>query len=799
MHREGNYLGSTVSTPLAQFALAVAQLVNPANGGYTAYTYETVGLNANDQPIATLTGTSTPTIYTDCSGWVNYALNTVAPIHQAVESAARLIPYFNPGGQPALDESAWPWSRADVLSYFFGEMANGSNGFVTVADFGSLQAGDLIAYGTGIYTNPTHSPTAPPPSSGSVLAMTQDTGHTMIVVGAPVEVPQADWGTTLSDGLSPNAAHVYAVPVVDSSDIAHFINVPANAATGQVAFTQPIADSRHYAPVVANPPNLPAGIPQSSLVSGGLGTGTLWYSTDANGAPLQFRFDLGDPWFANTLAGVQNGDAAVLINAGRLTGTIDLSGSMLDASNNLVVTAFADAAPVLDGVAYNTQAEVLTGTGGLYVQGEGTIQLGAGNSFTGGVSIANATVSLAGAGSAGGGMVTFVNGFGSSLQLQNAAAVPAATLLGFSAGDTIELAYDQYTILDHAVWTQAGGAGGTLAIVNGAGTQIAKLSLNGIYAGNQFSVGSNAAGNSVVTTTATATLTVHDDAYIVLQGQSLVIDDALGVTANDVNVTSVTHSGNTAHGTYQLSVNGAFSYTPDAGFTGVDSFSYDAGNGDLPDATVQIYVVPVLTGATTTLDLLALDAEQLVAANYDAFFGRAPDAAGFDFWVDQFNAGQGNVATVLANIASSFAVSSEATALYPFLADPQGSTPAQISAFIDSVYDNLFNRLSDAAGLTYWTNQIQQTLASGGFVGTVLVDIMAGAQNSAAGQDISTLMNRIAVSLEYVHDQQLYASPWSAAIDAADATALLQSVTSDPQSLLVGIAQAQNLVLGDLS
>ncbi|MFO1084908.1 MAG: DUF4214 domain-containing protein [Reyranellaceae bacterium] len=784
-----------MSTPLSIFAVAVGNLLKLSNGGYTAYTYETIGNGPNDQPLADLTA-STPTLYTDCSGWVNYALNTVAPIHQAVEAAARLIPFFNPGMVNAdgtmvnVMESLQPWARADVLSYFFDNLATGTNGFTEVANFATLQAGDIIAYATGIYTDPIN------PNSGTnpTLIATKDTGHTMVVIGAPVAVPQADWGTTAVNGLAANVAQVYAVPVVDSSNLNHFVNI-----TTPVPFTEPQADSRNYAPIVANPPNLPASIPQSSLQVGGLGFGTMWFATDANGDPLQFRFDLADPWFPNNLASVQNGNSAVSIAAGRLTSTIELSGSMLNADNQLVLTAFENAAQTLNGVAYNTQAETLTGTGGLLVEGGGLLQLGAGNSFTGGVSIANATVSLAGADAAGGGIVTFVDDFDSILQLQNAAAVPASTLLGFSAGDSIDLGFDPFTALDHAVWIQAGGAGGTLAIVSGAGTPIAKLSLNGLYSSSQFVVSADHTGNSVVTTTATSPVTVHDDAYIVLQGQALSLAAATGVLANDDNVSSAALVTSTTHGTLQLSANGGFSYTPTAGFTGVDTFSYDGNTNGSADAQALIYVIPVSTGATTTLNLLALNAQQLVAANYDAFFGRAPDAAGFNFWVNQFNTGQGGVATVLANIASSFAVSSEAQALYPFLANPQGATPAQIGAFIDSVYENLFNRLSDSAGVTYWTTQIQQTLASGGFIGSVLVNIMAGAQNSSAGQDITTLTSRIAVGLEYVHDQTLYGSPWSAANDAADATALLQAVTSSPQSVLVGIAQAQNLVLGDLS
>lgn len=784
-----------MSTPLSTFAIAVGNLLKLSNGGYTAYTYETIGQGPDDQPIADLTA-STPTLYTDCSGWVNYALNTVAPIHQAVAASARLIPFFNPGMVNAdgtmvnVMESQQPWARADVLSYFFDNLAAGTNGFTEVANFATLQAGDIIAYATGIYTDPVN------PNSGTnpTLIATNDTGHTMVVIGAPVEVPQADWGTTAANGLAANVAHVYAVPVVDSSNLNHFVNI-----TTPVPFTEPQGDSRNYAPIIANPPNLPASIPQSSLQVGGLGFGTMWFATDANGDPLQFRFDLGDPWFPNNLSTVPNGQSAVSIAAGRLTGTIELAGSMLNADNQLVLTAFENAAQTLSGVAYNTQTETLSGSGGLLVEGGGLLQLGAGNSFTGGVSIADATVSLAGADAAGGGIVTFVDDFDSTLVLQNAAAVPSSTLMGFSAGDKIDLPYDPYTALDHATWLQAGGAGGILSIVSGAGTPIAKLSLNGIYSSSQFIVSADEDGNSVVTTTATSPITVHDDAYIVLQGQSLSIAASTGVLTNDDNVPSATLLGNVAHGTLQLAANGGFSYTATAGFTGVDTFSYDANSDGAADAQVQIYIVPVSSGPTTTLNLLALNAQQLVTATYDAYFGRAPDAGGFNFWVGQFNAGQGSVATVLANVASSFGTSSEAKALYPFLANPQGATPAQISAFIDSVYDNLFNRFSDAGGLAYWTSQVQQTLASGGFVGSVLVDIMAGAQNTAAGQDISTLMNRIAVGLEYVHDQQQYGSPWSAANDAADATALVQNVTSDPQSLLVGIAQAQNLVLGDLS
>ncbi|MFO1080278.1 MAG: DUF4214 domain-containing protein [Reyranellaceae bacterium] len=136
-------------------------------------------------------------------------------------------------------------------------------------------------------------------------------------------------------------------------------------------------------------------------------------------------------------------------------------------------------------------------------------------------------------------------------------------------------------------------------------------------------------------------------------------------------------------------------------------------------------------------------------------------------------------------------MSGEAKALYPFLANPQGASDSQVSGFLDTVYNNLFNRSSDAAGLAYWTGQIKQTMAAGKFVGSVLVDIISGTQ---VGPDVQTLMGKVAVGLEFVHQQQAHGTQWNGTTDNPSATALLQAVTSDPQSVLVGIKQADLLV-----
>jgi subtilisin family serine protease len=198
--------------------------------------------------------------------------------------------------------------------------------------------------------------------------------------------------------------------------------------------------------------------------------------------------------------------------------------------------------------------------------------------------------------------------------------------------------------------------------------------------------------------------------------------------------------------------------------------------------------------------ITTLTPAQQIAATYHAFFNRQFDLAGFNFWIDEFTKGlktQG-AATLFANIASSFAVGDEAKQLYPFLANPKGASNDQIEAFLSKVYDNLFNRTPDADGLAYWRGEIQNTIKAGQFVGSVLVNIMSGTQNSTAGQDITTLMSKVAVSLEYVQQQQLYGTQWTAADDKAEAVALLDPVGDLPETLLIGMANAHNLVLADM-
>ena len=90
-----------------------------------------------------------------------------------------------------------------------------------------------------------------------------------------------------------------------------------------------------------------------------------------------------------------------------------------------------------------------------------------------------------------------------------------------------------------------------------------------------------------------------NDSYTVAAGGTLNVPAATGVLANDSDgdgdpLTAALVSG-PAHGALTFNPNGSFTYTPAAGFSGADSFTYRNSDGDQasPLATVSINVTPV--------------------------------------------------------------------------------------------------------------------------------------------------------------------------------------------------------------
>ena len=132
---------------------------------------------------------------------------------------------------------------------------------------------------------------------------------------------------------------------------------------------------------------------------------------------------------------------------------------------------------------------------------------------------------------------------------------------------------------------------------------------------------------------------------------------------------------------------------------------------------------------------------------YVAYFDRAPDPAGLQFWIDQLDNGRD-----FTTISQDFADSAEAQAIYPYLSDDNDLGTISPVAFITNIYANLFGRVPDQAGLEFWT----EVLESGAVApGDMVEAISLGAKDNLNDNgffDRSVLDNKIECA-RYFTDQ----------------------------------------------
>ena len=100
---------------------------------------------------------------------------------------------------------------------------------------------------------------------------------------------------------------------------------------------------------------------------------------------------------------------------------------------------------------------------------------------------------------------------------------------------------------------------------------------------------------------------------------------------------------------------------------------------------------------------------------YWAFFLRAPDLPGLNYWVGRLNAGKS-----LASVAKQFASSSEFQTKYGSKTNEQ---------FVTLIYQNIFNRQPDPSGLAYWTGKLDAKTKTRG-------DVMVNFSESSEGKRV---------------------------------------------------------------
>ncbi|MDF1728638.1 MAG: DUF4214 domain-containing protein, partial [Sulfitobacter sp.] len=130
--------------------------------------------------------------------------------------------------------------------------------------------------------------------------------------------------------------------------------------------------------------------------------------------------------------------------------------------------------------------------------------------------------------------------------------------------------------------------------------------------------------------------------------------------------------------------------------------------------TDLIASVELLQFADTTLNLDIFDGPTgLTAAEfgaiielYIAYYNRAPDALGLNYWGTEFSNG-----FTLPQMAENFFGQPETRASYADILNGEGSLNTndgqQVDAFVNQVYHNVLGRTPDPAGFAYWTDQLQ--------------------------------------------------------------------------------------------
>ena len=182
--------------------------------------------------------------------------------------------------------------------------------------------------------------------------------------------------------------------------------------------------------------------------------------------------------------------------------------------------------------------------------------------------------------------------------------------------------------------------------------------------------------------------------------------------ATDFTVELVTEPAN---GTVSLDPEtNVYTYTPNAGFSGEDSFRYkpvvnlswtnlpdraetqgDAGTPITVDITINPCLNPLSAPYTGTSGIIGS-----VSRLYGAYFNRNPDIAGFTHWTSAINSGSAS----LGQASDLFAQSSEFNETYGNVDDDE---------FLALVYKNVLCRPSDSAGLEYWLAQMANGMSRG--------------------------------------------------------------------------------------
>jgi len=167
---------------------------------------------------------------------------------------------------------------------------------------------------------------------------------------------------------------------------------------------------------------------------------------------------------------------------------------------------------------------------------------------------------------------------------------------------------------------------------------------------------------------------------------------------------------------------------------------------------------------------------------YVAYFGRAADPTGLDYWTE--------TGITQAAFAADMYAQNEFKSVY-------GSKT--VEAQVNQIYKNLFDREADVTGLTYWTQQINLGTLKVAEIATHL--IWAAQNNSGSASDKTALSNRTAAATAYTAEvktttagilayQAQSTDPWVSGANINEAVLYLSAVDGTTAHTAAGITSS---------
>lgn len=202
----------------------------------------------------------------------------------------------------------------------------------------------------------------------------------------------------------------------------------------------------------------------------------------------------------------------------------------------------------------------------------------------------------------------------------------------------------------------------------------------------------------------------------------------------------------------------------ESGKLSLDNLTVAFINGAQSDGDAALVQSKIVAANAYTETLAADQLSNTVQELYVAYYGRPADVEGLKYWSLKIAENGGD----LKSIMSAFSNTPEAVALY--------GASVTVDARIDAIYENLFGRHAEPAGLAYWKGLVES--------GDLTLDNLTLAiMNGAQGNDSLVVQNKLAVASAFTDQIEAGHVAYTNQEATAVGRTLLNEVTGEPGSL----------------